>query len=201
MSCGQLRHAVLAAARWLVRQGQLSGVEAIYWLRFDELLSALRMPDSLDIKLIIGTRQTQHAVWAATRPAPFYGMPPARLEPRPPAVQAKPADVEESPNQLTGIGASPGQVSGRARLMTNAHQLPDLRQGDILVAHNIGPRWTPMLSLLGGLVLNSGSVGQHAASTAREYGVPAVVATRQATERIRDGEWITLDGTTGVVTL
>jgi pyruvate,water dikinase len=153
---------------------------------------------------MIRTRRAHHAVWAAMKPAPFYGVPSGRLEKRPPLTEqdgSAGVAVAETPGQIAGIGASSGQVSGRARLMTNARLLPDLRKGDILVAKNIGPRWTPVFSILGGLVLDSGSIGQHAASTAREYGVPAVVATRRATEQIADGDWITLNGTTGVVTL
>jgi phosphohistidine swiveling domain-containing protein len=57
------------------------------------------------------------------------------------------------------------------------------------------------LLLLGGLVLEQGAVTQHAATTAREYGVPAVVAVAGATQRIQDGAWVRVDGVTGVVVL
>jgi pyruvate,water dikinase len=74
-----------------------------------------------------------------------------------------------------------------------------LDPGDILVARNVGPRWTPIFPLLGGLVLDSGSVGQHAAVTAREYGMTAVIGTGDATKRIPDKSWMLVDGARGIV--
>jgi phosphohistidine swiveling domain-containing protein len=65
--------------------------------------------------------------------------------------------------------------------------LPTPSPGDMLVAENVGPRWTPLIPILGGLVLDGGAVGQHHTITAREYGVPAVVGTRNAPRRIPDG--------------
>ena len=76
-----------------------------------------------------------------------------------------------------------------------------LDPGDILVAWNVGPRWTPIFPTLGRLILESGSIGQHAAATAREYGVPAACNVKQAVDRIPDGAWVTLDGATGIVEL
>jgi pyruvate,water dikinase len=81
----------------------------------------------------------------------------------------------------------------------NVNSLPELDPGDILVARNIGPRWTPIFPLLGGLVLETGSVGQHAAVTAREYGIAAVISTGDATKRIPDKSTVIVDGTRGIV--
>ena len=58
-----------------------------------------------------------------------------------------------------------------------------------------------LFPILGGLVLDEGSFGQHAAATAREYGVPAVIDTRDATRRVLDGAWILVDGAKGRVEL
>jgi pyruvate,water dikinase len=68
-----------------------------------------------------------------------------------------------------------------------------------LVAKNVGPRWSPLLPLIGALVLDEGSMGQHAAAIAREYGVPAVVATQHATSRIQTGQQVLVNGTEGVI--
>ena len=76
-----------------------------------------------------------------------------------------------------------------------------LHGGEILVARNAGPDWTPVLPLLGGLVLDEGATFQHAALVAREYRIPAVVQTREATRFVRDGQRIAVDGTAGVVEL
>jgi pyruvate,water dikinase len=103
--------------------------------------------------------------------------------------------------QLGGIGASAGVVRGRARVVTDWQPTPAVEPGDILVAENTGPQWMPFMPVLGGIVLESGSLGQHAASTAREYGLPAVIAARGVRHRIQDGGWITIDGVQGLVTL
>jgi pyruvate,water dikinase len=103
------------------------------------------------------------------------------------------------PDCLLGVAASAGVVRGRARVVRDLEALPDLVPGDILVAENAGPLWTPFFPLLGGLVLDGGAITQHAATTAREYGVPAVIGVRVATRHILDGAWVTVNGTTGRV--
>jgi pyruvate,water dikinase len=77
--------------------------------------------------------------------------------------------------------------------------MPEIAPGEIMVAENAGPMWTPVFPLLAGLVLDQGVLLQHAAATAREYGVPAVIAVGNATRRIRDGDWVTVDGAAGTV--
>ena len=69
-----------------------------------------------------------------------------------------------------------------------------MKKGDILVAPNAGPSWTPVFPLIAGLILDQGAVFQHAALVAREYHIPAVIMTREATKEIRDGQTITIDG-------
>jgi pyruvate,water dikinase len=102
---------------------------------------------------------------------------------------------------MVGQAASSGHVRGRARVIHGLPPLLDLAPGDILVAVNAGPLWTPFFPRLSGLVLEEGAITQHAATTAREYGVPAVIGVREATRRIPDGAWITVNGSTGVVEL
>ena len=63
-----------------------------------------------------------------------------------------------------------------------------LGEGEVLVAENISPRWTPLLAVVHALVLDTGGLGQHAAITAREYGVPAVTGVPGATRWIRTGD-------------
>jgi rifampicin phosphotransferase len=77
--------------------------------------------------------------------------------------------------------------------------LPNLQPGDVLVAENAGPLWTPFFPILGGLVLDQGTVGQHAAATAREYGVSAVIGTANGTRLISEGDMVIVDGEAGTV--
>ena len=150
---------------------------------------------------LIAERQARDAVWRQAEAPPILGVPPADLGERPPLTDDVAQAALAPPGQIKGLGASPGQATGRARLILGGDSLSTLTPGDILVTPNVGPRWTPLLPILGGLVLDSGSVGQHAAATAREYGLPAVIATGNATQRVKNGDWLTVDGTAGIVTL
>jgi pyruvate,water dikinase len=71
----------------------------------------------------------------------------------------------------------------------------------VLVASQVGSAWTPIFPLLGALVIDGGAVFAHASVVAREYKIPAVVMTREATKVIADGQVVTVDGTEGVVEL
>ena len=102
---------------------------------------------------------------------------------------------------LKGIPASAGTVTGKARVVSNTEVVPDLKPGEILVSYNAGPMWTPLFPIIGGLVLDGGNVLLHAAVVAREYKIPAVFMTGNASKVIKNGQTITVDGTTGTVYL
>jgi pyruvate,water dikinase len=196
---GQLRLAIVAAARWLVAHGTLATEDEVFWLHYDEILSALRAEVPPSFSGDISARQTQHAEWERLEPPPLLGTPEAALPDRPPPRDEVTPAASASDGQIRGLGASPGRSRGQARVVPTSVLQPDLSPGDVLVAENVGPRWTPLLPILGGMVLDGGGVGQHHAITAREYGVPAVIGTGNATRRIPDGAWVTVDGTTGTV--
>jgi phosphohistidine swiveling domain-containing protein len=194
---GQLRYAVVAAARWLVGVGALDALDEVYWLTFDEILAALRAPKTI-FGDRIAERQAQYAEWADLEAPPILGLPSHELPPRPPAAFVGHAPIGET-GQVRGLGASRGRYTGRARLALDPSRMPDLSPGDVLVAENVAPLWTPLLPVLGALVLDTGGIGQHAAATAREHGIPAVCDTLVGTQRIPDGAQVTVDGTQGTV--
>jgi phosphohistidine swiveling domain-containing protein len=196
---GQLRRAILAAARWLVARGALATTDEVFWLHYDEILAALRAAAPRSFAEVISTRQAQHAEWEKLEPPSLLGIPEAQLPERPPLADEVMEVVRPNEGIITGLGASPGRHRGRARVVPTAVPLPDLSPGEVLVAENVGPRWTPLIPILGGLVLDGGALGQHHGITAREYGVPAVVGTRNGTRRIPDGAWVTVDGKAGTV--
>lgn len=199
MGFSHVRHAVMTAARWLVGRGILSAREDVFWLCFEEIVAALRDPSGAPLETAIATRREQHAQWTALEAPPLLGVPDASLPPRPPPQDDVTPTRESARGLVTGQRASPGQVSGRARLIEDSAALPDLSPGDVLVARNISPRWTPLLAVVHAIVLDEGSLGQHAAIMAREYGVPAVIRTEEGTRRIPDGAQVTVDGTAGTV--
>lgn len=199
ISHGQLRRVLLAAARHLVGSGVLNVADDVFWLRYHEILEALRAESPSTQADAIAARKAEAARWRQMTPPPLVGVPDPALPQRPRLRDDVTAVSTEVPGRLAGQAASAGRVRGRARIVSGSVALPDLAPGDVLVAENVGPRWTPLFPILGGLVLDGGALGQHAAATAREYGIPAVIGTGNATRRISDGAWVTVDGGAGIV--
>jgi phosphohistidine swiveling domain-containing protein len=99
---------------------------------------------------------------------------------------------------LKGIGTSPGTACGRARIVIDPARVR-LNPGEILIAENTDPGWTPILSTVKGMVIEEGGLLNHCSIVARELGIPAVVGIRQATCLIPEGAKITIDGGMGLV--
>jgi pyruvate,water dikinase len=104
-------------------------------------------------------------------------------------------------NELQGFAASPGCVEGVARVLSTASEIGQIRDGEILVCPVTSPSWGPVFSRIRAAVSDIGGTMSHAAIVAREYGMPAVVGTGQATRRIRTGQRIRVDGNQGIVTI
>jgi rifampicin phosphotransferase len=102
---------------------------------------------------------------------------------------------------LRGNAASSGVVRGRARIIRDEREFGRLQAGEILVCRYTNPAWTPLFTLAAAVVTDAGGAASHAAIVAREYGIPAVLGAAGATERIRDGQQILVDGSQGTVTL
>ncbi len=100
---------------------------------------------------------------------------------------------------LLGTGASPGIVTGRARVILTVEELKSVRPGDILVAPNTDSGWTPVFGLISGLVVQTGGMLSHAAIVAREYGIPAVTGVVDACALITTGQATEVNGDNGRV--
>ena len=111
--------------------------------------------------------------------------------------------ISESPSSdsVKGLGANIGTVTGVARVISDFSEIDRLREGDILVTKYTDTGWTPKFAVLSGIVTEYGGILCHAAIVAREYGIPAIVCTKDAMSRIWDGQIITMDGATGIVIL
>jgi pyruvate,water dikinase len=105
------------------------------------------------------------------------------------------------PGVLYGLGASRGTYDGPARVVLSPTELHPVRHGDVLVTTSTSPSFNVVLPVLGALVTDFGGTLSHAAIVAREFGIPAVVGTRDATRRIRDGTRVRVDGAAGEVRL
>lgn len=100
---------------------------------------------------------------------------------------------------VRGKPGSRGVATGRVRLVSPEALAPEVTAGDVLVAHNAGPLWTPLFPLVAAVVLDEGDLFQHAMLTCREYGLPAVFQTKDGTRRLHEGQRVTVDGTRGQV--
>ena len=102
---------------------------------------------------------------------------------------------------LSGFAGSPGAAEGPARVVLDVERLGDLEQGEILIAPITSPSWTPVFGKIAAAVSDIGGIMSHAAIVCREYGVPAVVGTGNATSRIKTGDRVRVDGNAGTVTI
>ncbi|MBX0293395.1 phosphoenolpyruvate synthase [Haloarcula nitratireducens] len=110
------------------------------------------------------------------------------------AMQSQTDDV-----RLTGIGSSPGKVTGEVRIVSKLDNLDKVEEGDIIVTEMTTPDMVPAMKRAAGIVTDQGGMTSHAAIVSRELGVPAVVGADDASERLRDGQIVTIDGDMGTV--
>jgi len=115
----------------------------------------------------------------------------------------KPAEAEKNAKTgnilLTGLGASPGAASGVVRIVTGLKDLDKVRQGDIMVTKMTMPDMVPAMRRAGAIVTDEGGMACHAAIVSRELGCPAVVGTKKATQTLKEGMVVTVDGSKGIV--
>src|SRR5204862_4053444 len=111
------------------------------------------------------------------------------------------SEAQHDEDRLRGLAASPGVCEGPARLVSGPADFNRIVQGDVLVTVSTSEAFNILLPLLGGIVTDSGGLLSHSAIVAREYGIPGVVGTRDATERIPDGVRVRVDGDAGEVTV
>jgi len=100
---------------------------------------------------------------------------------------------------LSGTPGSHGTATGPARLLRGPADFPRAATGDIIVCPYTDPAWTPLFRVAAGVITETGGTLSHAAIVAREHGIPAVLGIPNATNKIREGEIVTVNGTTGTV--
>ncbi|PSQ31554.1 phosphoenolpyruvate synthase [Halobacteriales archaeon QS_9_67_15] len=100
---------------------------------------------------------------------------------------------------VNGIGAGPGRVSGPVRIVRKLDHLDKVEEGDLIVAEMTTPDMVPAMKRAAGIVTDEGGMTSHAAIVSRELGVPAIVGTEEGSERLHDGQVVTIDGDKGTV--
>jgi pyruvate,water dikinase len=185
-----VRAEALAAGARLVERGQLASVEEVWHFGFDEIHEALARPER-DLRDEARVRRELFARDAARKP-PFV----MSSEGEVPSLAVDRKDLPA--NALPGTAASAGVIEGVVRVVLDPSE-DTLLHGEILVAPYTDPGWTPLFIHAAGVITEVGGLMTHGAVVAREYGIPAVVSVEKATERLRTGQRVRLDGTRGFV--
>jgi len=197
LSQARLRALALRVGARLVREGRLEAADDVFFLHRDEVAEAIA--DGRPRRALVAERRAEHATNERRNPPMWVGKvpdePPSGDRFDGPRVATAPGDT------LTGKGASAGVVRGPARVTLSQDDFGRIQPGDIVVCPSSNPSWVPIFTIAGGLVTNTGGVLSHAAVVAREFGLPAVVGTGDATTRIADGRIVEIDGTAGTVRL
>ena len=208
-----LRYALLRIGDRLVDLDVIEQRDDIFFLEINEARSAFS--DGGDFRAIIKRRQGERA-WAELHPGPAsYGPEP----PPAPSLDFLPAEAKmameammwyfdpdedtghtnQSGPVMSGTAVSPGEYTGSVRVIRHEGEFHKLQPGDVLVCPTTSPVWSVLFPSIGALVTDTGAMLSHPAIIAREYQVPAVVALGNATELLRDGQIVTVDGNTGLV--
>lgn len=200
------RHAQSSLRRFVVRVGRRLAAEGVLDHELDILyLYKAEVPDiarqPTDRRALIDERRAETAHWRTIRPPRAVGKP---------ADPSTPDDADRfdgarytstEPDELRGTGASAGTARGTARLTLTQADFGAVQAGDIIVCPSSNPSFVPLFAIAGGLITDTGGVLSHGAVVAREFALPAVVGTGDATQKIADGRLVEIDGTSGIVRL
>jgi pyruvate,water dikinase len=182
------RRAALELGRRLVADGRLDRADDVFFLLFEELEDA-----GNDLRDRVAVRRSDHDRWQRADA-------PRVIDARErPVLEGMPSEAEAEPGVLAGVGSSPGLARGRVRVVRDPSSGLRLRPGEVLVAPYTDPAWTPLFLTAAAVVVEVGSLLSHASIVARELGLPSVVAVPGATEALRDGDEVEVDGTRGTV--
>jgi len=184
----------LEAGRRLHGQGWLRQEEDVFMLSAEELEAIAGHRESkARILALTDFRTLMHQGYRRFQPPGELGR--AILH----STRANQPAASCSDCRLKGNGCSDGKVRGRARVVTAREECNSLKPGEILVTRFTDPSWTPVMGLVAGLITEVGGLISHGAVIAREYGLPAVLDVRGATEIIKTGQVLEVDGANGIV--
>ncbi|MBI5572614.1 MAG: phosphoenolpyruvate-utilizing protein [Desulfomonile tiedjei] len=207
-----MRRSVLGLGKRFTNLGSLDDQEDVFFLMPDEVRRAGINPDQFDLRYIVTRRKADWKEWQKT--------------PNPPAILKEGFDLDQAMGVLVksndpialkvvvgsmpqvrpelkadlyGTCGSPGVAEGPARVVMTEDELHLVKEGDILVAVSTSPSWTPVFSVIKGVVVDRGASLSHAAIVGREYGIPVVMNVFEGTAKIKTGQRIKVDANLGTV--
>ncbi|HEX5782475.1 MAG TPA: PEP-utilizing enzyme [Solirubrobacteraceae bacterium] len=202
----RLRLALIAIGGKLAGAGVLEDAEDVMYLRYNELRLLMADQGAFDARELVSDRRDAREEAAERRPPSWVGTATkTALEFPYNALWGFPdkfyAGEPSSTGEVRGLAASPGVVEGPARFVASLDEFDQVRDGEILVCRMTNPAWVVLFTKIAGLVTEAGGAVSHPAVVAREFGIPAVVGTGNAGERIKTGDRVRVNGATGVVEL
>ena len=180
----------LEEGRRLCEKGLIDEKDDIFFLEDTEAIDILRGGDASGIRERIAPRKAEFMKYRDRLPPKFL---------------YNGVDFDDEPIShgatLIGAASSPGSYKGRVRVIMDVRDLGQVEKGEILVTSNTDPGWTVVFSKLGGLITETGGILCHGAVISREYRIPAVTAVKSATTILHTGDYVSVDGSKGEVTI
>jgi pyruvate,water dikinase len=207
-----MRRSALGLGRRWAQEGAIDDAEDMFFLQPDEVRRAGINPDQFNMRPIVERRKADWEGWCKN--------------PNPPAMLKEGFDLDQAmavlvqsndpialkvvvgsmpqvrpelKADLYGTCGSPGVAEGTARVIMNEDELSLIEEGDILVAASTSPSWTPVFSMIKGVIVDRGASLSHAAIVGREYGIPVVMNVFEGTAKIRSGQKVKVDANMGTV--
>lgn len=209
----RVRLVLMAVGSRLVVEGALDQPDDVMYLRYRELRGLVGrtvagrvapMGDEPGARALVLARRAERAAAADVRPRDWVGTVTRPQLDFPYWVNWGYPDrfyrtASTDGSKLTGIAGSPGCVDGVARVVRDVADFDEVTDGDILVCQMTNPAWVVLFTKIAGLVTDTGGTTSHPAVLAREFEIPAVVGTSEATRWIRTGDRLRVDGSQGTV--
>src|ERR687896_894515 len=200
----RVRLVLIAIGKELVEGGVLDDPEDVMYLRYNELRSVMAGGFDADHQALISDRRDEREAAYERRPRDWVGtateenvaFPYLSLWGFPEKFYREPS---EKADEVVGLGASAGVVEGTARVVMSIEESDQVEDGDILVCRMTNPAWVVLFTKVSGLVTDAGGTVSHPAVVSPEFGISAVGGTSDATHKIKTGDRVRVNGSSGVV--
>ena len=200
----RVRLVLIAIGRNLVADGVLADPEDVMYLRYNELRVLMAGGFAGDVTTLVSDRRDEREAayevrprdWAGTASPEAVAFPYLALWGFPEKLHRPPP---EHVAQVAGLPASAGVAEGLARVVLSPAEFDSVQKGEIVICRMTSPAWVVLFTRISGLVTDAGGMASHPAVVSREFGIPAVVGTSDATRRIRTGDRVRVNGSLGRV--
>lgn len=204
----RVRLVFMAIGRKLVEQGLFGQADDVLFLKYHELRRLSADSATFDAKALVRERREAREAAFSVRPRNWigtitewslYGEPYKTLWGWPDIYTKEAERARDPKGTIRGLGASAGVVEGTARVVHSPEEFDQVKKGDVLVCKMTNPAWVLVFTKISGLVTDAGGALSHSAVVAREFGIPAVVGTGVATQKITTGQRVRVNGAAGVI--